>query len=405
MLSVHTCPLAIPGTKDTGGMNVYIRELSRAMTKKGMTIDVFTRCIDPDQPRIVEFDEGARVVHLKAGDLGPADKLAILNYLPEFVCNLRHFTEEHDLVYQFVHSHYWLSGWAGEILNSRWNVPHIAMFHTLGALKNQARPEERESWLRIEVEGRVMNSADAVVAATENERQHMLRLYPVEPGRVNIIPCGVDLAQFRPISRRRARAVLGLPEGPTLLFVGRMEPLKGADLMLRAVAQLPARNLQVVVVGGEPQGNDEEARLRNLASHLNIGQRVHFVGAVPHDILPLYYNSADACVVPSYYESFGLAALEALACGVPVVAAQVGGLTSFLSHGRNALLFNEHQPEALAGAIRRLLDEPGLHTTLAANARRSISHLGWDAIADQVLALYRELCKQHAPRQLCSCHA
>ncbi|MCL4534762.1 MAG: glycosyltransferase [Bacteroidetes bacterium] len=385
-------------------MNVYIRELSRALTKKGMLVDVFTRCTDPDQPRIVEFDEGARVIRLKAGDLSPADKLAVLNYLPEFVCNLRHFTEEHDLTYQFLHSHYWLSSWAGEILNSRWNVPHVAMFHTLGALKNEARPAERESWLRIEVEGRVMNSADAVVAATEHECRHMLQLYPVSPERVRIIPCGVNLAQFRPISRQTARAVLGLPEGPILLFVGRMEPLKGADLLLRAVGGLPeGRRPRVLVVGGDPQGNGEEARLRAIARDLSIEQSVHFVGAIRHDLLPLYYNSADACVVPSYYESFGLAALEALACGVPVVAARVGGLTSFLSDGLNALLFNEHRPETLRSTIQRLMGEPALHATLAQNARQSISHLAWDAVADKVIALYRELCKQHAPRQVCTC--
>ncbi len=410
MLSVHSCPLAAPGTRDTGGMNVYIRELSRALTRHGMAIDIYTRCTGPDQPRIVQFHPGVRVIRLKAGDLAPADKLAVLNYLPEFVCNLRHFTEEHDITYQFLHSHYWLSGWAGEFLNSRWNVPHLTMFHTLAALKQEARPEEQESWLRREVEGQVMNAVDAVIAATEHERQHILDLYSAPASHLKVIPCGVDLEKFHPMPTAEARSRLGLGPGPILLFVGRMEPLKGASLLLEAAGWLAAegeahRSMQLVMVGGEPGGNPEEDRLRRLARDLGIQDRVYFPGVISHAELPLYYNSADACVVPSYYESFGLAALEALSCGVPVIAAPVGGLSSFLRDGHNAVLFDCHHPRSLAGAIRRLLTEPGLRARLAANSRHSIMHLGWDGVAGQVISLYRELALQRAPRQLCACHA
>lgn len=406
MLSVHSCPLATPGTRDAGGMNVYLREISRALAAKGMTIDVFTRCTDYRQPRIVEFGPGTRVIRLKAGDLAPADKMAVLNYLPEFVCNLRHYTEEHDISYHFLNSHYWLSGWAGELLNARWNVPHVTMFHTLGAVKNEARPDERENWLRIRVEEQVMNSVDAIVTATEDERQRMLRLYDIGPAKLNVIPCGVDPAKFHPMSRQVARAQLGLSTGKVLLFVGRMEPLKGADLLISAASELPVADRPVVVlVGGEPDGNAEERRLRALASSLGMNDYVRFVGSVPHDRLPLYYNASDIVVVPSYYESFGLVALESLACGVPVVAASVGGLVSFLRHEHNALLFHQHTPEALSAELRKLLTDRSLYEQLARQARPSVAHLSWEAIADRTIELFRALARLRAPQPACSCLA
>jgi D-inositol-3-phosphate glycosyltransferase len=406
MLSVHSCPLATPGTKDAGGMNVYLRELSRTLAAKGMKIDVFTRCTDPSQPRVVEYGQGTRVIRLKAGDLAPAEKMAVLNYLPEFVCNLRHFTEEYDLSYHFLSSHYWLSGWAGELLNARWNIPHTTMFHTLGAIKNEARPAEQENWLRISVERQVMNSVDAVVVATDDERERMLRLYQVEPDKVNTIPCGVDPEKFKPMPRNLARAQLEMGGDKVLLFVGRMEPLKGADLLIAALAQIPAPvRPMALLVGGEPQGNAEERRLRGLAAELGVSDRIRFVGSVPHEQLPLYYNAADAVVVPSHYESFGLVALEALACGIPVVAASVGGLTSFLRHEDNALLFSQHTTESLAEPLHRILTDEDLYNRLARRARPSIAHLSWEAIADRTIDLFRALARLRAPQPVCSCLA
>lgn len=406
VLCIHSCPLAAPGKLDAGGMNIYVREISRELGRYGMTVDIFTRWANPRVPQIVHFADHARVIHLKAGPVKHVHKSQIAEHLPEFVCNLRRFKEENGLSYRLIHSHYWLSGWAASFLHQRWDIPHITMFHTLGALKNSARPEEKESNQRIETERKIISSANVIIASTEQEKKDMVRFYGANPHKIRVVPCGVDLAKFRPLDRGLCKERLGLPaRGRVLLFVGRIEPLKGLDLLFDVVVSLRRQfdDLRLLILGEDASHPGELHRLKVRARELAIADRVEFVGTVDHDLLPLYYNAADVCVVPSYYESFSLVAAEALACGVPVVASRVGGLESLVIDHLNGLLVPTRSTEAFADTAKQLLVDEQLRSNLARMARRSVQRLGWSAVGQKIMAVYDELADASLGRELCLC--
>lgn len=388
MLSVHGCPLGRLGTREAGGMQLYIRQLSRELGRRGIGVDVFTRRANPDLPLVVPFGSNARVIHLDAGPAAPVHKSDVFDLLPEFLCNLQRYQRHAGVDYQFVHSHYWLSGWVGNKLARRWDVPHVTMFHTLARLKNRAlwgvEPDDR-----TDVETRIVAQADRVVAATEHERQALVELYGARRERVTVVPCGVDLERFQPGDRRAARARLGL-DGEIVLFVGRIDPIKGLDVLVRAIAHLTNRPALKLVVAGSGDEIELE-RIRALIATLGLADRVHLHGAVAQEDLPVYYQAASLCAVPSHYESFGLAAVESLACGTPVVASHVGGLPTVVHDGENGLLVPWRRPEAFAAAIAAVLDQPSLAAHLAARARPSALRFGWGAVADDVLAIYRVL--------------
>lgn len=405
VICVHSCPLAQPGKLDAGGMNVYVREVSRQLGKNGMTVDVFTRWSDPTIPQIVQFDDHARVIHLKAGPVKPVHKSQIFQHLPEFICNLRRFKEDEDLRYRLLHSHYWLSGWVAGLLRQRWSVPHVAMFHTLGGMKNRARPEEKESVQRVDIERKIIASADALVASSHDEKAGMISLYGANPRKIKVIPCGVDLTLFRPMERRQAKQSLGLDGKRILLFVGRIEPLKGLDLLFETLASLRSTfgDLRLLVLGEEARLDGELHRLKRYARQLQVEGSVTFTGIVDRERLPVYYNAADICVVPSHYESFSLVAAEALACGTPVVASQVGGLQSLIVDHENGLLVPSHSPQAFSATIRVLLQDDELRGHLSRTARRSVQEIGWSAIAKEVLVVYDELADARTCSDLCLC--
>lgn len=410
MLSVHGCPLDQLGSREVGGMQVYVRELSRELGRAGLHVDVFTRRTDPTLPRVVEFGPRVRAIHLDAGPAQRIDKNLVVQHLPAFIDNLERFTAREGIDHQAVHSHYWLSGWVGARLAELWRVPHITMFHTLGRVKNRAnstasgRRGTLESTRRIEIERRVIRSASAIVASTEHERSALVENYGARADRIAVIPAGVDLAMFSPIDRAAARAVLGL-HGEVLLFVGRIDPVKGLDTLLEAVALLRDRPaLTLLVVGGTPPGVEprdaDEIHLRQLAGQLGIADRVRWLGPVEQDRLPLYYSAADVAVVPSRYESFGLVALEALACGAAVVAARVGGLPTIVHEGQNGLLVPWRAPEAFAERIVQVLDDPALAAGLRAAARPSMQRYSWAATAARVTTLYQRLSCAMAPARV-----
>ncbi len=382
------------GAKDTGGMNVYVRNLSREMGRLGWQVDVFTRRHDPAEPQIRQLGENARVIHLEAGPCElPKDD--IYHLLPEFVSNLLRFQEEADLGYDLMHSHYWLSGWVAEELRRRWGLPHIASFHTLGEVKNRARLGEHETELRIETEKGVIAGADQVIAFSPHERDQIIQLYDGLPSKIKVIPAGVDPGMFQPLDRMEARRKLGISDSNILLYVGRIEPLKGLDVLLQAVACLKERGgLRLLVIGGDGQSDGEVARLGSLAAELGIAEVVTFMGTVEHETLPLFYNAADICVVPSYYESFGLVAIEALACGIPVVASSVGGLVTTVRDGETGYLIPQHRPEAFAQRLDWLLSDGELRRRLGAAARASVARYSWPLIAQQVLDAYRALAER-----------
>ena len=294
-----------------------------------------------------------------------------------------------------MHSHYWLSGWVGQALKARWNVPHVIMFHTLGEAKNRAHLSEHEPDYRIAGERILAQGADRIICASEGEREALVTLYRVSPERISLVPCGVDTDRFRPRNRVAARRRLGLPGNePVVLFVGRIEPLKGIDILLRAAAQTYG-GFRLLVVGGDQQDADRKAELRALAAELAIDDRVLFLDAVPHDQLPLYYNAADVCVVPSYYETFGLVALEAMACGVPVVASRVGGLLETVRDGQTGYLVPWRCPEPFAERLELLLSNEPLRRSLGRLARAAVERFRWSEVAAQVEDVYHELVSRY----------
>ncbi len=391
MLSVHTSPLDSPGrTRDAGGMNVYMRELAHELGKRRTTVDIFTRWTNEQQPRIVQLSPSVRVIHIKAGPLAPIAKQDLYEYLPTFTQRIDEFRRGEATEYDILHSHYWLSGVAAMRLAQRWHIPHVTMFHTLGRLKQLARPGEPEPPLRLDMERRLISQADCIIATTNDERMQMIRHCGAAASRIHVIPCGVDLKHFVAQNKQRARQELGLQqERPVLLFVGRLDPFKGPDLLLRA-ASLMEEDAQVVIVGGKLTGDEELQQLRALATDLNISRRVKFLGARARKEMPMIYSAADVTVLPSYHESFGLVAVESLACDTPVVATRAGGLTSIVQHAETGYLV-PRCPGFFAERLDALLRDPGLLAEMQSKARASVLQFSWKNIASQMLEVYEEL--------------
>ena len=296
MLSMHGCPVSRLGGKDTGGMNVYVLQIARELGGRGHAVDVYTRTHDPDDPQIVDLGDNARVIHLSAGPVDEA-KESLYGYIPEYLQRLEEFREAEGLTYDLVHSHYWLSGQAALSLAESWDVPHVTTFHTLARKKLQARPGETESDLRVRTESRVIESASAVVVSTDQEKDDLSRLYGVSPRAARTIPAGVDLDLFRPIPREEAKRSLGIRESNVVLSVGRIEPLKGLDLLVEATSMLnDPEDTRLIIVGGRPERDDELKRLESMAAELGVADRTTFAGAVKQAELPAYYSAADAFV-------------------------------------------------------------------------------------------------------------
>ncbi len=396
MISVHTSPLANPGGRDAGGMNVYVRELAGRLATLGRPVDVFTRRTSPDEPMSREIGDGARLISIAAGPPVPLPKDDLFDVLPEFSRHVRRYAEALDVTYSVVHSHYWLSGWAGRRLAGEWRVPHVTTFHTLGEVKNRVRFAERESERRIAIERLVARTADRVVCVSPEEKVLLSRYYGVDARRITVIPPGVDLERFAPSDRAACKSALGLGAPAVILYVGRIEPLKGIEILLRACGQLPSDlDYRLVIVGGDEHSEARVAGLRHEAQALGIGERVLFAGSVPHDRLSLYYGAADVCVVPSYFESFGMVALEAMACGRPVVASRVGGLGSTIRDGETGYLVAWRCPEPFAERIETLLRNDALRHRFGDAARERARVFHWDAIVDRVARLYDELRVEH----------
>jgi D-inositol-3-phosphate glycosyltransferase len=390
MLSAHSCPVGALGARDTGGMSVYIRELARELGKQGHRVDVYTRVHDPADPISEDLGERARLIHIKAGEEESIHKLAVYSYLPEFACHLEGYRKNNGLRYDIVFSHYWLSTWAGRYLTRWWQAPHVVMFHTLGAVKNAIGIGEDSPELRIITEREAVQNCQRIIAATAGERQELIGHYDAAPDKIGVVPCGVNLDLFRPVPRAAARRQLGLADNKVLLFVGRLDPLKGIDRLLRAVPLLPEREgLRLLVIGGDEYSQSEMDRLRGLAAALGIGDAVTFQGLVKQERLPYYYSAADVCVVPSYHESFGLVALESLACGTPVVASDVGNLRNIIRQGETGFVVPENTPTRLAGAIALFLDGAPRDMESTRIMRASVSRYAWKNIAVDITAELR----------------
>ncbi|SFO18145.1 D-inositol-3-phosphate glycosyltransferase [Geodermatophilus obscurus] len=403
-ISVHTSPLDQPGAGDAGGMNVYVVEVSRRLAARGIAVDVFTRATSSDLPPVVEMTPGVTVRHVSAGPFEGLGKEELPAQLCAFTAGVLREEAQHEPGhYDVVHSHYWLSGQVGWLARDRWNVPLVHTAHTLAKVKNAAladgdRPEPR---LRVIGEEQVVVEADRLVANTADEARQLVDHYGADPRRTLVVPPGVDLDRFTPGDRLAARRALGVPaDAVVLTFVGRIQPLKAPDLLLAAAARMLADDpalrdrLRVHVVGA-PSGSGLEAprQLEELAAHLGIADLVRFLPPQAPDRLALHYRAADVAVVPSHNESFGLVALEAQACGTPVVAAAVGGLPTAVRDGVSGVLVAGRDPAAYAAAIRAVLARRPL---LAAGARRHAAAFSWDRTADALVDAYTAAAAERA---------
>jgi D-inositol-3-phosphate glycosyltransferase len=402
MLSVHTCPLATLGGKDTGGMNVYVRELTRELGRRGIGVDVFTRSQDEHQPHVKhDLGHGNRVVHIPAGPETPLSKIEIFHYLHEFVGGVREFAALEGLHYDLIHSHYWLSGVVAHELQRFWNIPSVHMAHTLAIMKNRVatRPEEREPALRLDTESEILTWADRIVAATLAEQTQLELLLQADRRKIDVVPPGVDLSQFHQIPMEEAKIAIGVPPADiNLLFVGRIEPLKGLDTLFRAMKLLRDRgtmppHLCLSIIGGDPNSdrahdNAEMARLKALREELGIGDVVAFLGKRDQDALNNYYASAQAVIMPSHYESFGMVALEAMACGTPVIASEVGGLAFLIRDGETGFHVPDRDPGSLADKLQLIISDPGLRGRLGEQAAQRAKAYAWPLIAGRIIQVY-----------------
>lgn len=389
VLSLHSSPLAQPGTGDSGGMNVYVRELAASLAQAGVGTTVYVRRWADDLPHEVAVEPGFRVVHLDAGPVDlPKEKLpeVVDDFTADLISHLRRSPVD------LLHANYWLSGVAGHRVKHHLDLPLVSTFHTLARVKAETGDPEPER--RVEAETEVIGCSDVIVANSPEEVSQLERLYGADPSRIEIVPPGVEHAFFSPGDRRGARRALGLDlHAPMLLFAGRIQPLKGLQVAVGALASLRRSDALLVVVGGPSgtEGEAELARARALADRLGVADRIRYVDPQPHHLLSSWYRAADVVLVPSRSESFGLVALEAAACGTPVVAAAVGGLRTLVEHGRTGLLVEDRSPESFAAAVTRIVDHPTYGAALGAEAARRARRFTWSTAAARLRRIYVDL--------------
>lgn len=393
-LSMHTCPLVQPGNGDAGGMNVYIHELALAMAARGVEVVVFTRRSDLDTPELVEVAPGYQVIHVTAG---PPERLSIESMVPhvgEFAEGVIKWLAGSGETFDVVHSHYWLSGWAGVLVKEALDIPLVNSFHTLGRVKDLTRRpgEPASSVMRTYTEEEVIARSNCVVASTPYEFDDLVEHYGASLEALCTSLPGIDHSVFTPGDRAEARRWLGLADAtPLVLSAGRIQPLKGIDIAIAAVARSNVRPAPHLVVIGGPSGEDgyrELHALRELTKTLDLEPRVHFVPPQPHDQLARFYRAADVLVMPSRSETFGLVAAEAQACGLPVVAARVGGLPFVVHHDESGLLVDGHDPAGYAAAIDRILGDAPLAARLGAGGIARAAEFSWPKTVDRLLELY-----------------
>ncbi len=397
MISMHTSPTAKLGADTNGGLNVYVRSVGITFGRRGVITDVFTRRRDERQPVVEQVAPGFRVLSLPAGPPG-LDKYGLLDQVPGFADQVEAFIRGSGVRYHLIYSHYWLSGLVACLLRGRLRVPWAHRAHTLALVKNRhlAPGAKPEPGVRVDLEGEISRCADLLVVSTEAEGAELQRSYHVPPEHVAVVPPGVDGTTFHPLPKPLARLLIGQADRRVFVFVGRLEPLKGVSVILHALARLMAegrhRDLRLLILGDDGgDGGGEKARLQRLTAELGLGEQVRFLGPMPQLQLPVYYAAAEACLIPSYSESFGLVALEAQACGTAVVASNVAGLASVVRDGTTGFLVDGPDPGLYADRMRRLLEEPGLAIRMGRNGRRRAEGFTWERTADLLLARFRAL--------------
>ncbi len=399
VISMHTSPTASLGQNANGGLNVYVQEVATAFSDRGIATDVFTRRQSSDDPVVEQLAALSRVIYLPAGN--GLDKYSLYGEVPGFARQVVLFAEREGIAYDLLFSHYWLSGEVACLLRPRLAPAWVHVAHTLGLVKNRslAVGARAEPESRIRVEGEIAREADLLIASTEDESRDLVNLYAADPDRVFVVPPGVDLTMFQPIDRAEARRKIGYGPGRLLLFVGRLERLKGVDVAINALALLRDRNhddVRLLILGEDSKEGDEseKERLKAVAAAAGVRDRVEFLGSVAHHELPYFYSAADVTVMPSYSESFGLVALEAQACGRPVVASNVSGLRSVVRDDVSGYLVENQDVAAYAERIGRLVDDPELAAQMGARGRLLAQRFSWTRTADRLELLFERLAER-----------
>jgi D-inositol-3-phosphate glycosyltransferase len=401
MMSVHTCPLAPLGEKETGGMNVFIRELSTELGRLGIRVDIFTRKTAPDEelPEIVHISPEVTIIHTTAGPQKKINKYHILNYIEDFVDSALAYGERTKTAYDLIHSNYWLSGAVSMILKQKWHVPMIHTYHTLGLLKNSAQniSEKQEKSERFVIEKKILSRADRILTSNPEEKTFLTETYYYDAGKIDLIPWGVNLRVFKPLARESAKKHIGFPHTKLILYAGRIDPVKGIEFLIRAFHKTVQKepHAELLIIGGtRGQENAYLGRLKELTEAFSLTSQVHFPGKKQQKELPFYYSAAEACVFPSLYESFGMAALEAMACASPVIATHTGGLTTIVRDNETGFIVPVADVDALSERMNRILADTNLRKRLSHEAFLWAQQFDWHYIAQRIAALYEEVAPQ-----------
>jgi len=394
MLSIHSSPIGDLGTRDTGGMSVYVREMAKELGKKDHHIDIFTQHNVGKHDPVIHLYDNVRLIHLSGGIRGNIAKSSLYEILPQLFNELESFRIKENITYDIIHSHYWLSGVLGLKLQSSWNAHHLITYHTIGAVKNLTCPIENASELRLVNEKKLAKLCDQIVVPTRKEKEYLLKYYDSPHDKIRMIPCGVNLDIFKPRDKISARRQLGFrSDDRIILYVGRYTPIKGIDRLLTAFLNLThlthLTHLRLVLVGGDGEHSPMFKELQSKAKTLDIENRLIFAGRVEQKILPEYYSAADVLAVPSYYESFGLVALEALACGTPVVTTPVGAMENIVQDGVTGYVSTDSDPQQFAKDIETILLKQQHNCLSSSKIRATVAEYTWSRSASLLLDAYR----------------
>ena len=393
IISYHTCPENKLGSKDSGGLNIYLHEISNELGTKEHTVDIFTRRHDISDPLEIEINNNSKVVHLNAGDLAE-EKHQMHNYIDMFTSNLINYVDEQNLQYDLIYSNYWMSGIVGKLISEKLKIPHIITFHTMGLTKRSVNYLENESDFRIDSELDLIKKSDAIVVPTYQEKENLILNYKSE-NDIYIVSPGVDLEKFKSKNKFKSREKLGLSQtSKILLSVGRLEPIKGYDVLINALSFLNISDdcdVRLLIIGGDSKSQNELERLNSLKLKHGLSNQVNFLGAIDHDELPIYFSAADVFVMPSAYETFGIAALEASACNLPVIAPQVGGLKSVVKHGQTGFLSVNKSPESLTHYLEILLKNKPLRELFGVNSRLHAMNYSWGKSSKDLISVFEDV--------------
>jgi D-inositol-3-phosphate glycosyltransferase len=403
MISYHTCPLASEEGKESGGMNIYVLELSKQLARIGYQVDVITRSQDAKVAQIVKVSKNFRVIHLKAGPEKPINKKKLMNYIPEFIQSFQSLLKKEHTSYDLIHAHYFLSGLIGLKLNESFSqkIPLIITFHTLALMKNLVARSaaEQENQTRVDAEFNLVKLTDAIITPSSSDKQYLMYLYGAPEKKIFEIPPGVNTTIFKPFNKSLAKQHIGVSDKTKIiLFVGRIEPLKGIDVLLYAIKILISQRISdpisLMIIGGDISQHIKKwspllKQLEQLSRTLQITANVNFVGQRNQHELAYFYNAAEVVVMPSHYESFGMAAAEAMACGIPVITTNASGISNLIDDRRSALITSVNNPLLLASQIKKLLSDEKLYQEIQKNNLENVNDLSWENTVKQIETVYK----------------